>query len=130
MPELICYLCKSTAPTKFICSSWFICTNCQKALEIGRAALNEERLIVKKIPSMAELWDSVVCPLQPTRPQDHRYGKIPYRIAEEAYKEYEILFGNSQDLATLNRRGGFGDLELIYLLYRRARRNTCTPANR
>lgn len=57
-----------------------------------------------------------------TAPLQTGSRKIPYIIAEEAYKEYAELFGESQSLETLCERGGFGHCELAILLYQRIKR--------
>jgi hypothetical protein len=49
-------------------------------------------------------------------------GRIPFAVAEEAYKEYSAVYGTSQTLERLNERGGFGAEELMILLYDRCKR--------
>ena len=44
---------------------------------------------------------------------------VPWHIAEEAYKEYKAQFGDQQSLERLRERGGFGWIEIIYLLFDR-----------
>jgi len=43
---------------------------------------------------------------------------IPWWLAEEAYKHYSKLYGNSQSIERLRDRGGFGRDELLRLLRR------------
>jgi len=57
-----------------------------------------------------------------TAPVQKTSGKIPYKIAEEAYKEYSARYGSTQSLQQLNDRGGFGAEELAILLYYRIKR--------
>ena len=49
-------------------------------------------------------------------------GRIPFEVAEEAYKEYSAVYGTRQTLERLNQRGGFGAEELMILLYDRCKR--------
>jgi len=46
----------------------------------------------------------------------HKRHTIPWWLAEEAYRHYAKLFGNSQSLERLAERGGFGREELLLLL--------------
>lgn len=47
---------------------------------------------------------------------------IATEIAKEAYKEYAEQFGADQSFERLHQRGGFGDIEIIWLLYNRIQR--------
>jgi hypothetical protein len=42
--------------------------------------------------------------------------RVPWAIAEKAYAVYSKKYGTSQSLTRLAERGGFGILELIWLL--------------
>ncbi len=54
-------------------------------------------------------------PLQQTK-------ELPWRIAEEAYKEYVTRYGSQQSLKRLAERGGFGSAEIAILLFQRIQR--------
>ena len=47
---------------------------------------------------------------------------IPREIAEEVYKEYQLKFGDTQSLETIERRGGFSPEEVIWFLYDKIQR--------
>jgi len=47
---------------------------------------------------------------------------LPRPIVEEAYKEYVAQHGSLQSLDRLGERGGFGNTELIVLLYERIKK--------
>lgn len=49
---------------------------------------------------------------------------IPWKFAEEAYKEYSEQYGKNQTLERLSERGGFGAEEIIMLLCQRISRIT------
>lgn len=48
--------------------------------------------------------------------QHYKACTIPWWLAEEAYRYYSKLYGNSQSLERLAERGGFGREELLWLL--------------
>lgn len=54
--------------------------------------------------------------------QEGKIGRIPKEFATEAYKEYAAQFGSEQTFERLHERGGFGEYELIHLLYHRIKR--------
>jgi len=45
-------------------------------------------------------------------------SKIPWWLAEEAYKYYSAIYGKQQSLERLAERGGFGRGELLFFLRR------------
>ncbi len=52
----------------------------------------------------------------------NRQPTIPREIFEEAWKEYEALYGRSQTPERMLERGGFGIYEMTYLLFERCKR--------
>ena len=48
-------------------------------------------------------------------------SKIPWWLAEEAYKYYSATYGKEQSLERLAERGGFGRTELLWFLRREKR---------
>ena len=68
--------------------------------------------------------DTRLFPIQASKPYRDATGKmiytksskIPWWLAEEAYRYYVKCFGNSQSLKRLAERGGFGREELLSFL--------------
>ena len=59
----------------------------------------------------------------PTAPmQGSDSSCVPLVLAEEAWLEYDAQGHGSQSLERLNERGGFGDFEIMMLLYDRITR--------
>lgn len=50
------------------------------------------------------------------------YRTVPLPVAEEAYIEYVARWGNTQNLARIGERGGFGGPEIAILLYQRCQK--------
>lgn len=66
-------------------------------------------------------WDAsgsalTTAPMQPSK------VRIPYVVAEEAWKEYRDQGHGDQSLQRLNERGGFSAEEIMLNLYERIRR--------
>ena len=61
-------------------------------------------------------------PLQAYDFQSRKPKTIPWRFAEEAYREYAARYGKQQTLERLAERGGFGVEEIIMLLCQRIER--------
>ena len=59
-----------------------------------------------------------ISPIQSRKCDD----SVPRIVAEEAYKEYQDLYGPHQSLERLEERGGFGSAELALLLFLRIER--------
>jgi hypothetical protein len=66
--------------------------------------------------------DSGGSPIESVAMQSTKTTDIPKVIAQEAYKEYADQGHGAQSFDRLHERGGFGDTEIILLLFERIQR--------
>jgi len=79
------------------------------------------------------LLDTRPFPIQAATPYRAKTGQvvypkrsfIPWWLAEEAYRHYVNIFGSSQSLERIAKRGGFGRAELLALLRQEDPTNRC-----